>query len=179
MAWFVVTDGAPPEPSYDDLLAGRDQPQPHSFLKRLFKELTGTALSASKELVREKESYVETARGYSGNRKVGCAWSASIPVNDTSLPVDETYVTYGLPSATLIWSVAYRKRGQLGYATWTLNYLNARLDGDARDVMERVWTDTFGVSPVFEPAPPEHEQMYVNYAREHEEQFRADLRSTR
>jgi len=179
MAWFVLADGVPREPSYDDLLAGRDQPQPNSLLKRLFRELTGTALSASKELVREKESYVETARGYCGNRNVGCVWTASIPVNDTSLPVDETYVTYGLPSATLVWSVAYRKRGQLGYATWTNNYLNARLDGDARDTMTRVWTEMFGVDPVFEPAPPEHEQAYENFARLKEEQLREDLRSAR
>ncbi|GAB3895492.1 hypothetical protein GCM10029964_075460 [Kibdelosporangium lantanae] len=54
MTWFFVTDGAPPEPSYDDLLAGRNQPQPHDLMKRLFKELTGTSLAASQELVREK-----------------------------------------------------------------------------------------------------------------------------
>lgn len=179
MAWFVLTDGVPPEPSYDDLLSGRDQPRPQAFLARLFKDLTGTALNRSRELVREKGSYEQTARGYTGSKTVGCAWSASIPVNDTSLPVDETYVTYGLPTVILIWSVAYWKRGQLGYAAWTCNYLRLRLVGDARDVVERVWTETFGVSPVFQPTPPEHEQAYEEVARRHEEQLRLDLRSTR
>lgn len=176
MAWFVLTGGAPQEPDYDELLSGKNQPQPHTFLKRLFQELAGVALKRSKELVREKESYEETARGYCGNPDVGYAWDSVMPVNDTSLPIDERYVTYGLSDVTVIWSVAYRKRGQLGYATWTSNGLSVRLDGHAQGVMERVWTEVFGISPVFVPAPPQDEQWYEDRARQREEQLRADLR---
>jgi hypothetical protein len=178
MAWFVFTDGAPPEPSYDELLSGKDQPQPHMLLKRLFRELAGITLKKSKEVVREKESYVETAHGYCGDQNVGYLWESSIPVDDTSLPIDETYLTYGLPGAILIWSVAYRKRGQLGYATWTSVALTVRLDGPAPDTFERVWTEVFGVGPVFDPVPPQDEQKYEDFARQREEQLRSALRST-
>jgi hypothetical protein len=175
MAWFVLTDGTPPEPSYDELSSGQDQPQPHSLLRRLFQELAGIALPRSKELIREKESYVETVRGYCGDPNVGYTWECLIPVNDTALPADETYITYGLPEATLIWSVAYRKRGQLGYATWTCSNLSVRLGGHARDVMERIWTEMFGLDPVFVPVPPEHEQNYEEFARKCAEKRRAEF----
>ncbi len=179
MAWFVLTDGVPPEPSYDELLSGRDQPQPLSLLARLFQELTGTAMKRSRTLVHERGSYEEVARGYCGDRNAGYVWDYVAPVNDTSLPNDETYVTYGLPTATLIWAVAYRKRGQLGYATWTCSYLHARFVGDGRDIVERVWTEVCGVAPVFVPAQPQAAQAYEDFARRREERFRADLRPGR
>ncbi|GAB3895496.1 hypothetical protein GCM10029964_075470 [Kibdelosporangium lantanae] len=84
-------------------------------------------------------------------------------------------MTYGLPTVTLIWRVAYWKQGQLGYAAWTLSSLTARLDGDARAVMERVWSEVFGVSAVLVPAPPENAQAYEEWTQAVEDQLRADL----
>src|SRR4051812_46862198 len=176
MPWFTLSDGTPPEPSYDDLLAGRNQPQPSALLTRLFQELAGTTLEPSTELGRTREvSYEETARGYCGDPDLGYVWEGVIPVNDTSLPITETYVTHGLPGASLVWSVAYRKQGQLGFATWTCNHLYAGLDDHARDIVERVWADTFGVDPVFDPVSPENEQGYEEFGRERADQFRAYL----
>ena len=179
MAWFVLTKGAPTRPSYDDLSSGQTQPTPLAVLSRLFQELTGTALKSSRKLVREQQGFDEIARGYCGNKEVGYAWDYLITIGDSAQPADETYVTYGLPSATLIWAVSYWKRGQSGYSTWTNRYLRARFDDDARDTVERVWTEMLGVAPVFVPASPEKEQEYEDFAQEREERLRVDLRPKR
>jgi len=175
MTWSILTEGAPPEPSYQELLSGGGQPQPHAFLTRLCQELTGTTI-ADRKLVHETETHVETVRGFCGDPNVGYAWDSCRHTDDTALPMLEEYTTYGLPGAALIWSVAYRKRGQLGYATWTSTGLAVRLDEHARAVVDRLWAEVFGTRPEFGPAP-RTDQEYENAVHQRWEQLRADLRS--
>jgi hypothetical protein len=141
-AWLILTDGVPREPSN----------QPRTFLTRLVGELAGADARKPKKQSRVDEGYVVTTRGYCGDPNAGYAWESSLYVDDTALPVDEKYVTCGLPGAALVWSVSYWKRGQLGHSAWQNERLAVRLDEHARDVVDRIWGETFGVPPVFEPA---------------------------
>lgn len=171
MTWLVLRDGAPEQPSYDDLLAGRTQPGPHAFLRWLYGELAEVGLDAT-ELVRETSSFDEVVRGYCGSRAVGYAWRSERIIDDSAIPISETYVTYGLPGATLTWSVSLHKRGQLGHATWSNNSLAAQLDDPARTVLERLWAEVFGRPPVFVPAWQWCEDLVGDTMA----QLRADLR---
>lgn len=177
MTWWRLTGGVPPEPSYDELLAGRDQPGPHAFLRRLFRELAGADLPVV-ELFREvRAHWLEQARGYCGTPEVGYAWDSEHDVSDSSLPMSEEYVTYGLPDATLLWSVSFRKRGQLGYATWQSDGLAARLTDRTRAAVERLWADTYGLPPVLVPAPEDGGPARDDRVRLRLEQLRDDLRA--
>jgi hypothetical protein len=177
--WLTLTAGVPPEPSYDELLRGEGQPGPHEFLRALFRELANTGLGTVELFREEQGGWLELARGYCGTPEVGYAWDTRRDVSDSSIPLDENYVTYGLPDVTLLWSVSYRKRGQLGYASWQSGGLAVRLAGGTGEVLGRLWTRTFGPDhyPVFAPVPPEGGPWYEDRVRRHLERHRADLQS--
>jgi hypothetical protein len=84
-------------------------------------------------------------------------------------------VTNGLPGATLIWSVAYFKRGQAGHATWGSTKPADLLGNNARDVVDRLWTEAFGLRPGFVPAP-KGDQRYDTFVQRRRDQMQADIR---
>jgi hypothetical protein len=176
--WSTLTAGVPPEPSYDELLRGENQPGPHAFLKGLFRELVGMGLRVTELFREEQGGWLEVARGYCGTPAVGYAWTSERDTSDSSIPMSETYVTYGLPDATLLWSVSFRKRGQLGYATWQDLRLSADLGDHAVGVVDRLWAETYGLRPTFVPEPPDAGPGFEDRVRQHLERFRADLLSS-
>jgi hypothetical protein len=176
--WLTLTAGVPPEPSYDELLRGEGQPGPHAFLKRLFRELAGADLPFAELFREEQGGWLEVSRGYCGTPEIGYAWTSERDISDSSIPMSETYVTYGLPAATLLWSVSFRKRGQLGYATWQDVRLSADVTDHAAGVVERLWAETYGLRPTFVPEPPDAGPGFEDRVQQHLERFRADLPSS-
>ncbi len=156
MRWFLLVDGAPPGPDWDEAASGLAKgPNLTNFFGQLFADLCGTVelpLHITEERRVPREERVAT--GFCGTNEVGYRWVESECLEWSDAPYDVVVGTYGLPGMEVHWHYCLYKAGQAGYCVFRHQFLKARFDdSEAERRFTQVWRRVFKTVPIWEAVP--------------------------